>query len=749
MISLAQSTITQEVRDNVNACLDENRIGQGRFNKQFEEDTAKYLGVKHAIVVNNGSMADIVALGALKAKYPDKTEVIVPAYTFIAQTNAILVNGLTPVFVDVGDDYQMDVSQVESKINDKTLCIFAVHLFGKACNILKSKVLADKYNIGLIEDCCEAFGGSTEYLSSIDGRPVEKRSRRLGSIGDFGTFSFFPSHTITSLDYQEKIVIKDKESGLISNIRIGDFVTKEDYKKYQCVSFDKEGNLSFQNITGTIEHPVNEKLYRLKLQTGRETTVSASHSIFTDSEIGIIPTKVSDLSIGDSIFVPNNLKCFGEDSFEVTISGYKKGSWEQYNSAINISEELAWLLGWYAAEGWTGKNDMPNYPITFSLHKKELPVANEISRISKKIFGAKFNIYDKGENGLSVQCGSSRSMYEFLLMWCGKLAENKKVPEFIFTSKESIKKSFLDAYYQGDGCEHPTFTNGGGLSMDSKTISRELAEGIYYLLLSLGINSRISKENGKNDVIILGNICDTQDVYSVCYSKNSIVNSNNFRGGKRKKKYNDISLAKILSIEEIESTTPNVYDLTVDGYENFIGGMAVCLHNTGEGGMIITNDDNLAELARQVMNHGRRSDNILEKFTFDVFGYNGKMSNVLAAIGCAVLPTADEVIQKRRQNVELYNKALGKDWYATSPHCYPVRYSSREERDTMLEKLWENGVEARKAFSSLPTQEKVYGYMGYKLGDFPVAEKFGQTTLFLPVHQGLTEEDIKYICKLL
>ena len=105
MISLAQSTITKEVRDNVNACLDENRIGQGRFNKQFEEDTAQYLGVKHAIVVNNGTMADMVALGALKVKYPDKTEVIIPAYTFIAQTNAVFMNGLTPVFVDVGDDY--------------------------------------------------------------------------------------------------------------------------------------------------------------------------------------------------------------------------------------------------------------------------------------------------------------------------------------------------------------------------------------------------------------------------------------------------------------------------------------------------------------------------------------------------------------------------------------------------------------------------------------------------------------------
>lgn len=749
MISLAHSSITEQVRDNVNACLDENRIGQGRFNKQFEEDAAKYLGAKHGIVVNNGSMADIVALGALKTKYPDRYQVIVPAYTFVAQTNAILINGLQPVFVDVGDDYQMDMSQVESKINDKTLCIFAVHLFGKACDIYELKELANKYDIALVEDCCEAFGGEAviDYNALDQYGMTEPVTGKLGTVGDFGTYSFFPSHTITSLDYGEKIIIKNKGTGFISNVKIGDFVTKEDYTKHQCVSFNKEGDLSFQNITGTIEHPVNEKLYKLKLQTGRETIVSASHSVFTDGN-GIEPIRVSELKVGDSVFVPNNLKCFGEDTKTVTTPRYKRGSWEYYGETVELSEELSWLLGWYVAEGWSGKNSMPNYPVAFTLHKKEIPIAENIIRISKKIFDAKLRIYAHGENAITIR-GSSRSMYEFFTKWCGKYAYGKVVPQFLFTAPLNIKKTFLDAYYEGDGCEHPTFTNGGGFSMDSKTVSRELAEGIYYLLLSIGINPRISKEDAKTDVVILGYTCDTRDVYSVCYSKNSIINSVSFRGGKRQKKYNDISLVKILSIEEVESTTPNVYDLTVEGYENFVGSMAVCLHNTGEGGMIVTDDDELAALARQVSNHGRRGDNILDKFHFDVFGYNGKMSNVLAAIGCAILPTVNEVIEKRRNNVELYNKILKNDWYATSPHCYPVRYNTEKERDDTLMKLWDNGVEARKAFSSLPTQEKVYSKWRFSMGDFPMAEKFGKTVLFLPVHQGLTEEDINYITKLL
>src|SRR3990167_10475859 len=101
-ISLAHSTINDKVRENVNACLDENRIGQGRFIKEFEDKVAEFVGVKHAIAVSSGSMADMVALAVLKNQYPDRDEVIVPALTFIAQTNAVLINGLKPIFVDIG-----------------------------------------------------------------------------------------------------------------------------------------------------------------------------------------------------------------------------------------------------------------------------------------------------------------------------------------------------------------------------------------------------------------------------------------------------------------------------------------------------------------------------------------------------------------------------------------------------------------------------------------------------------------------
>jgi len=337
MISLAYSLITNEVRKNVNTCLDENRLSQGGFIKEFEDKVAKYIGAKHAMAVCNGTMADIVALAALRQRNPFKTEVIVPALTFVAQTNSVLINGLTPVFVDIGEDLQIDINKIKEKITRNTLAIFPVHLLGKECNIEAIK----QFNLPVIEDCCEAFG-------------VWEKS-------EFGTYSFFPSHTIT----------------------------------------------------------------------------------------------------------------------------------------------------------------------------------------------------------------------------------------------------------------------------------------------------------------------------------------------------------------------------------------------TGEGGMIITNDDLLAEFARKIMNHGRRSDNILEKFHFDFLGYNGKMSNVLASIGSALMPLADEIIEQRKRNVEIYNQIIGGDWYAVSPHAYPYFYRNSKLRDETLIRLEENGIEARKLFSCLPTKE--YGLKG----DYPIAEEVGGNGLFLPIHQGLTLEDIKKVTLLL
>lgn len=341
MISLATANITQKVRDNIQACLEEGRIGSGRFVTEFEEKAKKLLQIKHAIAVCNGTMADIVALACLKHLRPLSTEVIVPALTFIAHTNSVFINGLRPVFVDVKEDYQINVGEIEKCITSKTLAIFPVHLLGRNADMKAIKEMADRYGVYVVEDCCEAW--------------------KTPITGDFGTYSFFPSHTVT----------------------------------------------------------------------------------------------------------------------------------------------------------------------------------------------------------------------------------------------------------------------------------------------------------------------------------------------------------------------------------------------TGEGGMLTTNNDDLAALVRKMINHGRRGEDILNKFHFDFVGFNGKMSNLTAAVGAATIDDSDEIIGKRKRNVEIYNSLLSLSWYAASPHCYPFLYESTEQRNEALIRLEQNDIEARTLFSCIPTDE-------YKLpGFYPQAKMFGDLGLFLPIHQDLTEADIKKICELL
>ena len=166
---------------------------------------------------------------------------------------------------------------------------------------------------------------------------------------------------------------------------------------------------------------------------------------------------------------------------------------------------------------------------------------------------------------------------------------------------------------------------------------------------------------------------------------------------------------------------------------------------TGEGGMIVTDDAIYAEFCRRLRNHSKISST---EFHFDMIGWNAKMTSIQAMLGIHGLKTIDDVIEKRRDNY----LALGgteEEHEFVSPHGFPVMCETKYLRDQMMNKLRVNGVACRNFFSSLPTQESAYKNLGYKKGDFPVAEKIGNCGLYVPCHQGLSEQDIDKIKELI
>lgn len=163
----------------------------GRFNAQFEERLASYVGAKKALTVNSGSSANLVAFSALtsptlrsRALKPGD-EVITCATGFPTTVNPALLWNMVPVFVDVDiPTYNIDVAAVEAAITEKTRAIMVAHTLGNPFDVRAIKALCDKHDLWLIEDCCDALG------ATVDGKHV-------GTFGDIGTLSFYPAHHIT------------------------------------------------------------------------------------------------------------------------------------------------------------------------------------------------------------------------------------------------------------------------------------------------------------------------------------------------------------------------------------------------------------------------------------------------------------------------------------------------------------------------------------------------------------------------
>lgn len=166
-------------------CIDTGWISsEGPFIKQFEESFAARVDRKYAIAVSNGSVALEAALAALGIGAGD--EVILPTFTIISCATAIVRAGAVPVVVDCDPDtWNMDVSQIETKITPQTKAILVVHIYGLPVDMEPILALADKYGLQIVEDAAEMHG------QTYRGRPC-------GSFGTISTFSFYANKHITT-----------------------------------------------------------------------------------------------------------------------------------------------------------------------------------------------------------------------------------------------------------------------------------------------------------------------------------------------------------------------------------------------------------------------------------------------------------------------------------------------------------------------------------------------------------------------
>ena len=228
------------------------QLTMSKITKEFENKFARYLGCKYAVMVNSGSSANLLSLFVAKYSYKLKygDEIIIPSVCWSTSLWPIIQAGLKPIFVDVNlNDYNASLEEIFLKINNKTKAILLVHVLGTSLKLDKLIKKIKKKKILLIEDTCESLG--TMY-----------KNKYLGTFGNFGTFSFYYSHQITSGEGGMVVTNNKKDYNLLKIMRAHGWDRDLSNKKNRKFNFINMGfNLRPLEVSAAI---AQNQLKRLK-----------------------------------------------------------------------------------------------------------------------------------------------------------------------------------------------------------------------------------------------------------------------------------------------------------------------------------------------------------------------------------------------------------------------------------------------------------------------------------------------------
>tara|TARA_Y100000996_G_C22549301_1_gene653117 strand:+ start:1182 stop:2276 length:1095 start_codon:yes stop_codon:yes gene_type:complete len=175
-------SIKDEIDDAIKKVINDSAYISGKYLKKFEQEFADYQNAKHCVGVGNGTDGLEIVLEALDL--PKKSEIIVPANSFISTAESVTRAGHKVVFCDCNEDnYTISIDSLRSKINSNTKAIMAVHLYGHPCNMDEILKISKINNLKVIEDCAQAHG-------------AEYKGKRVGAIADAGVFSFYPGKNL-------------------------------------------------------------------------------------------------------------------------------------------------------------------------------------------------------------------------------------------------------------------------------------------------------------------------------------------------------------------------------------------------------------------------------------------------------------------------------------------------------------------------------------------------------------------------
>lgn len=244
IIEISKPIMEREEIDAVIKVLKSGRLSQGILVEKFEEEIARYCGTKYAVAVNSGTAALHCALYGMGVKTGD--EVITSPFTFIATTNAILMQKAKPIFCDIKEDtFNIDPSQIEKKITKKTKVILPISMYGHPYDVAEINTITKNHKLRILEDAAQSIG-------------AEYKKRKTGSLADVTIFSLYATKNITS---GEGGVITTNNETVAKNCRIFRHHGQKENTNYEYISLGY--NYRMNDITAAIAIEQLKKIERL------------------------------------------------------------------------------------------------------------------------------------------------------------------------------------------------------------------------------------------------------------------------------------------------------------------------------------------------------------------------------------------------------------------------------------------------------------------------------------------------------
>jgi dTDP-4-amino-4,6-dideoxygalactose transaminase/intein/homing endonuclease len=549
----------------------------GRFAKQFEEELAKFLGMKYCMLANSGSSANLLAISALTSlklgerRLKSGDEVITTACGFPTTLNPLIQNNLIPVFVDINlGTYNIQVDKVEKAITKKTKAIFVAHTLGNPVEIGKILKVTKKYNLWFCEDNCDALG--SKY-----------RGKYTGTFGHISTCSFYPAHHM-SCSKNTQIPFLD-ENGRMKLEKIDKI-----YERYvskpndiKVLSFNKKNKVEWSIPSAILRHKLGSKaMLKITCEHGRGVQVTEDHSIFIlDKDTAkVIPKFAKEIKKDDYIVATNTIPCPGTINYinildyfkerDAYVSNFSQSNLKYVNNAdyrwqfksrntlpikylkeynlktdnlevgisqsnkiparITINEDLCRLIGYFIAEG-SYQNGL-----IFSFNKNEKDLIEDVEHIGNLLSNIPVKKTKVGSTAINVKINSKNLEIVFKEVFGIEGNANKKrIPWFLYHCNENCIKSFVYGYTKGDGSIRRMKDNTNRIDVTS--VSKELLNDFQYLLSRVGISASFHRRNMRKKKKIRNIETIGKENYSLCFSgyiykdktiiKRNIKNRNN------------------------------------------------------------------------------------------------------------------------------------------------------------------------------------------------------------------------------